>query len=267
MTGLFAGLLDDAAIFPPGNAPVPDAVAAYRGRRSWPLVGPFICSLPRWEELRGTLTAGSPLPVALTVPGGAQDVPAALARARAEPRVELAALEVPASAETLDDLVKAADPHVLTYVELPWADVTAATVAALADAGLRLKVRTGGLVATAFPDERQLARVLVTAVQGGVPFKLTAGLHDPIRHRDPATGFEHHGFVNVLLATARVLDGGDVVEALADQDGVRVARAVAGIDDTLAERIRHHFVSFGTCSVTEPVDGLLRLGLLPEDPR
>nr|BFE70363.1 hypothetical protein GCM10020092_036640 [Actinoplanes digitatis] len=104
-------------------------------------------------------------------------------------------------------------------------------------------------------------------MRGGLAYKLTAGLHDPIRHRDPATGFEHHGYLNVLLATARALTGGAVDAALADHDGARVAAAVAAIDDPLAERVRHHFVSFGTCSITEPVDGLLRHGLLPEDPR
>jgi hypothetical protein len=268
---LFAALFDDAAIFPPGNAPVPDAVKAYRDRGPSPLLGPFICSLPRWEALRETLTAGHRLPVALTLPGGAPEVPAAIALAGAEPRVDLVALELPATAATLSDLVTTVGRHVppavRAYVELPWADVTAASVATLADAGLRLKIRTGGVVATAFPDERRLAAVLETAVRGGLPFKLTAGLHDPIRHRDPATGFEHHGFLNVLLATARALEGGNVAEALADRDGVRVAKAVAGIDDALADRVRHRFVSFGTCSVTEPVDGLLRLGLLPEEPR
>jgi hypothetical protein len=271
VTKLFVGLFDDAAIFPPGNVDMPDAVRAYRDRRSSPLPGPFVCSLPRWEELRRTLADRPRLPVSLTLPGGGQDVPAAIAQAGAEPRVDLVALEVPASAATLTDLVatvgRQVPPAVHTYVELPWADVTAAQVATLSDAGLRLKIRTGGLVATAFPDERQLAGVLAAAVRGGLPFKLTAGLHDPIRHRDPATGFEHHGFLNVLLATARALDGGDVAAALADQDGARVASAVAGLGDDLAGRVRHHFVSFGTCSVTEPVDGLVHLGLLPEDPR
>ncbi|RZU53901.1 hypothetical protein EV385_5835 [Krasilnikovia cinnamomea] len=274
---LFAGLLDDAAIFPPGNAALPEAVRAHQDRRSTPLaplLGPFICSLPRWAELSGALTGGSPLPLALTLPGGADDLPAAIAHTRAEPRVRLLALEVPASAERLADLAAIVDRQVPsavhTYVELPRSDVTAAGVATLAGAGLRLKVRTGGLVASAFPDERQLAGVLVAAVRGGVAFKLTAGLHDPVRHRDPATGFEHHGYLNVLLATARALNGegaDGVAAALADADGTRVAAAVAGIDDTLAERVRHHFVSFGTCSITEPVDGLLRHGLLPEDPR
>ncbi|GAA3928881.1 hypothetical protein [Actinoplanes auranticolor] len=271
---LFLGLLDDAAIFPPGNVPLPEAVRAHRDRRSSPtapLLGPFICALPRWAELATALTAGSPLPVSLTLPGGVADIPAAVARAQDEPRVELVALEVPASAAGLSELVTAVDRHVppavRTYVELPWADVTAATVATLVAAGLRLKIRTGGAVPAAFPGERQLAAVLDTAVRGGLAFKLTAGLHDPVRHRDPTTGFEHHGYLNVLLATGHALRGADVAEALADQDGVRVATAIAGLDDPLAGRIRQHFISFGTCSITEPVDGLLRHGLLPEDPR
>ena len=105
------------------------------------------------------------------------------------------------------------------------------------------------------------------AVRGGLAFKLTAGLHDPIRHRDPATGFEHHGYLNVILATARALQGYAIERALADQDGERVAAAVAGIDEVVAKAVRHHFISFGTCSVSEPVDGLLRYGLLSKDLR
>src|SRR4051794_26807891 len=41
----FVGLLDDAAVFPPGNAPLLDAVAAHREHRvSWyaPMVGPLL---------------------------------------------------------------------------------------------------------------------------------------------------------------------------------------------------------------------------------
>jgi hypothetical protein len=39
------GLVDDAAIFPPGNAPLEEALAAHRQHRSAPyadLVGPFV---------------------------------------------------------------------------------------------------------------------------------------------------------------------------------------------------------------------------------
>src|SRR5437764_5232024 len=45
VAGLMLGLVDDAAVFPPGNASVPDAVRAHRQHRSsWyaDLVGPLL---------------------------------------------------------------------------------------------------------------------------------------------------------------------------------------------------------------------------------
>src|SRR3954451_890803 len=42
---VFVGFLDDAAVFPPGNAPLPDAVAAHREHRTaWyaAMVGPLL---------------------------------------------------------------------------------------------------------------------------------------------------------------------------------------------------------------------------------
>jgi hypothetical protein len=249
MNPLFAGLFDDAAIFPPGNVPMGMAVSAHRERQGSPLVGPFVCSLARFDELAEAVADGPTVPVSLVLPGPVASLPEAGA-------VEIVALEGPS-------LTGGALP---TYVEIPCKEVTAAGVAALREAGLRLKIRTGGVRADAFPSESELAGALWAAVRGGLAFKLTAGLHDPIRHRDPATGFEHHGFLNVLLATARALQGYDIERALADQDGKRVAAAVAAIDEVLVKAVRHHFVSFGTCSIEEPVAGLRRYRLL-EDPR
>ncbi|MEU4426149.1 hypothetical protein AB0F81_36480 [Actinoplanes sp. NPDC024001] len=249
---LFLRLFDDAAIFPPGNVPMAEAVAAHRERQSSPLaplLGPFVCSLARWDELVAAAAGGPPVPVSLVLPGPA-DLPEAA-------EVHLVAVEGPGL--TPGGALPA-------YTEIPCAEITATRVAALRDAGSRLKIRTGGVRADAFPTEAQLARALWTAVRGGIAFKLTAGLHDPVRHRDPVTGFEHHGYLNVILATAQALQGYDIERALADQDGERVAAAVGGIDEVLAKAVRHHFVSFGTCSVSEPVDGLLHHGLLlPED--
>ena len=45
MDALFAGLIDDAAVFPPGSASVPEAVRRHREHRSaWydPLIGPLV---------------------------------------------------------------------------------------------------------------------------------------------------------------------------------------------------------------------------------
>ena len=260
MNPLFTRLFDDAAIFPPGDAPMPEAVRAHRERQNSPLaplLGPFVCSLARFDELVAAAADGPPLAVSLTLPDAAATIPAA-------PQVRLVAIEVPA--DTAPDLGAA----LTAYIEMPCGQITATRLAALRDAGLRLKIRTGGVRAEAFPGEPELAGALWRAVGAGVAVKLTAGLHDPIRHRDPATGFEHHGFLNVLAATARAVRGGgpgDVAEALADQDGARVAAEVSAIDETLAEAVRRHFVSFGTCSVTEPVDGLRHYGLLSEGMR
>ena len=60
---LFAALVDDAAMFPPGNATVPEAVAAHRDhRRSWfaPLVGPLVVRDRQLDELRRVLDATEP---------------------------------------------------------------------------------------------------------------------------------------------------------------------------------------------------------------
>jgi hypothetical protein len=248
VSALFAGLFDDAAIFPPGNLPMPEAVSAHRARQGSPLVGPFVCSLARFGELAGAAAGGPAVTVSLVLPGPVGELPTAEG-------LDVVAVEGPGLT---------AGGTLTTYTEIPCGEVTATRVAALREAGLRLKIRTGGVRADAFPTEAELAGAIWAAVRGGLAFKLTAGLHDPIRHRDPVTGFEHHGFLNVLLATARALQGYEIERALADQDGRRVAAAVAGIDEVLAKAVRHHFISFGTCSVSEPVDGLRRYGLISE---
>ena len=93
-----------------------------------------------------------------------------------------------------------------------------------------------------------------------VPFKATAGLHQPLRHGD------EHGFLNVLAAAVF----GDEEEALADEDpgsfavspeSFRWRERTAGANE-IAES-RELFVSFGSCSAQEPIDGLRALGLLP----
>jgi hypothetical protein len=60
-SSLFEAIFDDAAIFPPGNAAMPDAVRTHmKHLRSehgdW--VGPFVCSADRLVELDEVLTNG-----------------------------------------------------------------------------------------------------------------------------------------------------------------------------------------------------------------
>ncbi|HEU4567960.1 MAG TPA: hypothetical protein VFR99_07985, partial [Marmoricola sp.] len=122
-----------------------------------------------------------------------------------------------------------------------------------------LKFRTGGVAADAFPTSAELAACIDAALDRELPFKCTAGLHNAVRHRDPDTGFEHHGFLNVLLATRAALDGDDVAAVLDDTEPLprvhdRGAEALA--------RARRWFTSFGSCSILEPHHDLVELGLL-----
>jgi hypothetical protein len=131
--------------------------------------------------------------------------------------------------------------------------------------GYGAKLRTGGLVADAFPTEIEVAEFVRACVAEGAPFKCTAGLHHAVRHRDDRTGFEHHGFLNILLATHAAAEGASVdelTEILAERDPAELVEQVADLDPTAPDLVRQHFVGFGTCNVDEPIDDLTGLGLI-----
>jgi hypothetical protein len=275
----YAALVDDAAIFPPGNAPLEEAVPAHREHLAAPyaaLVGPFVVSDTRLPDLAKLVGSdGDPLRVAVVVTGGAGAVEPAY-RWASSPGLEPVGIEV--ALRDLDDLggsarrtvaaVAELGADVPVYVEPPlvpgppshgW--LTALDEVAAAD--LRLKLRTGGVSADAFPTEQTVAAAIDAALDRELPFKCTAGLHHAVRDRAPDTGFEHHGFLNVLLATRAALDGDDVTAALAEQDpDAMVARLAATGTDALV-RTRRWFTSFGCCGVRDPYDDLVALSLVP----
>ena len=150
------------------------------------------------------------------------------------------------------------------YVELPAGDPSYGWLAAadeLAAAELRLKFRTGGLDARDFPSAEALARLVDLALDRETPFKCTAGLHRAVRHTG-ADGFEHHGFLNLLVATRRAFDGAataEVREVLEVRDGEALAADARTLDLAGARR---WFTSFGSCDVDEPLADLLALGLI-----
>jgi hypothetical protein len=269
---LFDGFFDDAALFPPGDAPMATAVPAHRELRTrlGGLVGPFVVPAARVDELAVHLDDGAPVRISLIAAAG--DLPAAAARVAADPRLTLAAVEVPVvadaaaarqAARVLDDVLPEGVP---AAVELPRTAARDEVLDVLAAAGHRAKLRTGGLRAELFPGSAELAGTLAACVARGVPLKCTAGLHSAVRHTDPVTGFAHHGFLDVLAACDALLAGEPVESAerwLREDDGAALATAVRTWPPARAERARAAFTSFGTCSVLEPVDDLRRLDLLP----
>ncbi|WP_133914286.1 hypothetical protein [Streptomyces sp. NBC_00582] len=268
---VLAGLFDDAAVFPPGSLPIEEAVPAHvehtRGAHAG-LVGAFVLAardVDRLAELTADLPEGSfALSVTVPLPG----VSDALAAARRIPAVRLVGLEVAvpdsvAAEAVVPALTEAIDDRGLTvHVEVPRDDRRGTLLAELAGTPYLAKFRTGGVRADLHPDERELAAAILAAVRAGVAFKATAGLHHALRNTDPETGFEQHGFLNLLVATDAALKGAEVAELvglLADRDGDRVAERVRA----LSPEVRDLFRSFGTCSVAEPAAESAGLGLLP----
>ncbi len=267
---LFRRFVDDAALFPPGNAPMATAVPAHRAVRSGrldPFVGPFLCPSSRLGELCTHLQDEDRLDLGLIVDDGIDAMAAAVAAARADPRLDLELVEIAAAAGTgvaagaRAAIEQAAEAPEL-FVELPrqagWRDA----LDHVAEAGRGAKLRTGGVRADLFPSDAELAAFIAAAADAGVAFKCTAGLHHAVRHVDTGTGFRHHGFLNVIVATARAVCGGDVGAAIAETDGARLAAEAAGLDDDHAQRTRTGFHSYGSCDLAGPIADLEALGLL-----
>lgn len=276
---LFRRLFDNAATFPPGNAAMPDAVESHLGWLSTAagdFVGPFVCASPRWAEFVEALAAAaaSGVSVSVTVPSGVAAVEAAVAAATDEPRATLVSVEVPVPDQAcLADAVELLDAvlpdDVTGFVELPWSAVDHAACSLLAASRHHLKIRTGGASVESFPAEEVLATMIGRTVEHRVPFKLTGGLHNALRHRDAISGFEHHGFLNVIAATASAMDDEDVSTVqvlLATRDADQVTDLMRRLPTETARKVRGQFVSFGTCSIDEPLQDIKNLGLL-EEPR
>ncbi len=278
---LLRALVDDAAVFPPANNPLPDAVAAHARHRDATYsacVGPLLVPAASATDLLAQLDSGTwgrpdPLGVGIiarpgTDPGVLRDGIALLA---ADPRVRVTgaelgwtpqwrrldlpgdlplALEVPRGRSAQDDAV---------------ADVRASV--AEGDAVVA-KFRTGPTPSWPWPDESELAVFLRAATGAPVPFKLTGGLHHAVRGTYEVGGVaeENHGVLNVLVATSAALDGAShdtVAGLLAVRDARALADVVAAWTDATTARARAAFTSYGCCTVTDPLTELATLGLLP----
>jgi len=278
VSALLARLVDDAALFPPGNATMADAVSGHLAARSGPragLVGFFLCPVSRLPDLIVELVKAKPsepIQLSLVVNNGLGGVPKAVSTVEGRKNLlQLRMVEMPAPSDVdatwlervsefvPEDVIRVVEPRRPQPAEREaWLD----GVRRVARHGCWPKLRCGGLQAGAFPAVAEVAAFLASVCAEGVPFKATAGLHRAVRYHDPETGFNHHGFLNLLVAVARTLAGRDVVEAIESTDGDALVAESRALPDATARAVRQVFASYGSCSLDEPVADLRQLGLL-----
>ena len=260
VTVLFDRFFDDAAIFPPGNAAMDDAVRAHVAALDSPLarhVGPFVCSASRLTALGDALGTAdvSGLDLALVTPAGS--AAAAIAAVDDDSRLRLRAVEV-ADTQPGDSLPAVPDGH---------PPLRRTSTGRRSTCRLTSRSSCAPVARPPMPSRttNSWPRRWRTALEQDLRFKLTAGLHHAVRHTDPATGFEHQGFLNVVLAVHAVLSGSS--DDLAAHRSPSATRRWWPRQSPTSTRpraviVRSRFLSFGTCSISEPIDDLRGLGLL-----
>lgn len=301
---LLGVLIDYAGMFPPASLDAEAAVAEYRRSRSDPagwLLGAFVAAAGRLEDVAAVLvpsmTAGeAPWRISVVLDGDPATAAAAASafEAHMSPAATITGAEVRLFAgdgSMLDDAaaLRAAtaatsiSAAVVPFLEIPGTGEPAAVADAVAAVArlrravrrrsLGAKLRCGGATPGHSPSPEAVASFLAACRAHGLAFKLTAGLHHPIRHHDPELGAMRHGFVNLLVACALAEQGADaatVTAAVAESDpaAFKVGSAGLGWRDrrvpapVVKQMRRERFLSYGSCSFDEPVRDLEALGVL-----
>jgi hypothetical protein len=248
---LFARLIDDAAVFPPGLAPLERAVSDHLHRREGPyadLIGPLLVPASGAGTLREVVhdprhevsLGEAPLQVGLIARPGTpvEEVGTALGILRGTNRVRVTGVEI------------AHQPG--------W------------EAALRWDLPLAVEVGRRAHEQRASLAALVEAADETVELrvKLTGGLHHAVAHtargQDGCTE-DRHGVLNVLLAAHHAAQGAeadDVVDALRVREAEPLAEILAAFTPEQSGSIRSLFTAYGCCGVMDPIEDLLRLGLL-----
>jgi len=271
---LFDRIVDDAAVFPPGLAPLDVAVREHLDRRTGPYaahIGPLLVPATSAGELaqiaaHDERTATLPIDVGLVVRPDSPLEPLldAVALLGDEPGVRVLQAELGWS----PDWRRALDTGLPLVVEVGLGSAQDAGLDDIAraaddDGDVAAKFRTGATPAWPWPDETALAGFIDAAVLRGLPFKLTGGLHHAVRGE--YSGAPMHGVLNVLLATQHRLHGADSAELasiLARRDAEILASGISAIHAEEATRVRGGFTAYGCCGVMDPLTELDALGLL-----
>jgi hypothetical protein len=246
---LLGRLIDHAALFPPASLDMPQALEADRRARESPeawMLDRFIVPASRLGELPEETP-----PLSVVLDRGEGDLDAI-----AEHDVVL--LEGRIDPEWIPETQALVDAKlgVPTFWELTPGRGLTGEVAAVREAGAGAKIRCGGVTAAAFPSVEAVAAFVLACCDAGVRFKATAGLHHPVRHVDPATGFHMHGFLNLLAAAVFAHQGADdIVPVLAEEDPAAFTVDAGGLavhwrradGEAIATARAELYVAYGSC--------------------
>jgi len=255
---LFASFVDDASLLrPDGGLGVDTVVEGYLDTRDGDhggLLGRLVCPVSRLSPLVTELARSAPaapVELALVVDSGLGSVPKALSTVFSR-----ATLLTPRTVETsapvdLDPvwLERVAEfvPDDVTAVVEPRRPITgdADDVAAWLDAVRRVaenrcepKLRCGGPRASDVPAVDEVQRFLAIAAETGRAVAVV-GLSRLVRSADES-GTMQHGILNLLVAAARAVDGGDVAAALTSTDAdelVAATRELGGAENETVRRV------------------------------
>ena len=312
---LFDGIIDYAGLFPPAKLSMNEAFSRFLEHRSshdgW-MLARFICPATRLEELEPLIEDSEPsqLPVAVSVLGRGGDTledflesvnqdenELAGFATRLADRVAVDAFEVrlPAAGgakvaveKAWEILTDGGSRSLTPYFEVSllgkWRPRLPAAAAAVRDADRKagdrgrvgLKMRCGGLDASAIPEVAAVAAAIATCRATGILLKATQGLHHPFRHHDSELDTMAHGFVNLFTASALAhvhdLPVKTLIEIVAEVDPEAFVlgpkrlgwRNFEATDDQIVEARRAILTSFGSCSFSDPRNHLQTFGILEE---
>jgi hypothetical protein len=282
---LLKSLIDYAGLFPPSGLSMAEAVSNYdryrNGPNAWAL-GKFIVPAARLAEFETWFVANrAPWHLSALIGQNVAEDLAHVAEFNARHQHVAVIDSFEAKATSVSDvqaLRRQVPDSIILYFEIPTAEDPTRLIDAIGAAHSRAKIRTGGLTQEMFPAAEQILRFLQSCISANVAFKATAGLHHPVRclkpltyEKDSPTG-TMHGFLNVFLAAAFLLDGlaaGDLKALLLEDDPSSFALEEAAItwrghrlsQSRLLES-RALASSFGSCSFEEPMEDMLALNLL-----
>lgn len=282
---LLHALVDYAGLFPPAGLKMAEAVANYgrykNGPNAWAL-GRFVVPAARLEEFEVHFVPDRTLwhLSALIGQNAAEDL-SRVAEFNGQHRHSAIVDTVEAKGSdsaAIQELKSQVPESILVYFETPSTADPSDLISAIGATHARAKVRTGGLTPEMFPSEEQVLRFLAGCINANVAFKATAGLHHPVRcvkpltyEKDAPTG-TMHGFLNVFLAAAFLLDGMPEIELeklLLEDDPAHFSfeeGAISWRGHRLPQarllESRALAASFGSCSFEEPIGDLVALNFL-----